>query len=77
MNLFLQNVVEGFLRKNAFYGLHEWPVKKTSSSLELAPRTADLAAVCRTADILVVAVGRPLMVKGDWVKPGAVVIDCG
>jgi len=40
-------------------------------------RTAGLAAVCRTADILVVAVGRPLMVKGDWVKPGAVVIDCG
>jgi len=40
-------------------------------------RTVDLAAVCRTADILVVAVGRPLMVKRDWVKPGAVVIDCG
>ena len=43
----------------------------------MSPRTVDLAAVCRTADILVVAVGRPLMVKRDWVKPGAVVIDCG
>merc|ERR1719158_2816781 len=40
-------------------------------------KTKDLAAVCRTADILVVAVGRPEMVKKDWVKPGAVVIDCG
>ncbi|WEX08832.1 bifunctional methylenetetrahydrofolate dehydrogenase/methenyltetrahydrofolate cyclohydrolase FolD [Chelativorans sp. AA-79] len=40
-------------------------------------RTADLAAVCRGADILVAAVGRPEMVKGDWIKPGAVVIDVG
>ncbi len=40
-------------------------------------RTADLPAVCRTADVLVAAVGRPRMVKGDWVKPGAVVIDVG
>jgi methylenetetrahydrofolate dehydrogenase (NADP+)/methenyltetrahydrofolate cyclohydrolase len=40
-------------------------------------RTADLAAVCRQADILVAAVGRPQMIKGDWVKPGAVVIDVG
>ncbi|WP_084417952.1 bifunctional methylenetetrahydrofolate dehydrogenase/methenyltetrahydrofolate cyclohydrolase FolD [Henriciella litoralis] len=40
-------------------------------------RTADLPALCRTADILVPAVGRPQMVKGDWVKPGAVVIDVG
>ena len=40
-------------------------------------RTADLPAVCRTADILVAAVGRPEMVRGDWVKPGAVVIDVG
>ena len=32
---------------------------------------------CRNADILVVAIGRDRMVKGDWVKPGAVVIDCG
>ncbi|MAK64240.1 MAG: bifunctional methylenetetrahydrofolate dehydrogenase/methenyltetrahydrofolate cyclohydrolase FolD [Maricaulis sp.] len=40
-------------------------------------RTADLPALCRTADILVPAVGRPEMVKGDWVKPGACVLDVG
>lgn len=40
-------------------------------------RTADLPALCRTADILVAAVGRPEMIKGDWVKDGAVVIDVG
>ena len=40
-------------------------------------RTQDLPAVCRTADILVAAVGRPEMVKGDWVKPGSTVIDVG
>ncbi|NWJ24896.1 bifunctional methylenetetrahydrofolate dehydrogenase/methenyltetrahydrofolate cyclohydrolase FolD [Rhizobium sp. RM] len=40
-------------------------------------RTKDLAAICKTADILVAAVGRPGMVKGDWVKPGATVIDVG
>lgn len=40
-------------------------------------RTKDLAGVCRNADILVAAVGRPEMVKADWVKPGATVIDVG
>jgi len=40
-------------------------------------RTKDLDAVCRSADILVAAVGRPLMVEGDWVKKGAIVIDVG
>jgi methylenetetrahydrofolate dehydrogenase (NADP+)/methenyltetrahydrofolate cyclohydrolase len=40
-------------------------------------RTRDLAAVCRRADILVAAVGRDRMVKGDWIKPGATVIDVG
>jgi len=40
-------------------------------------RTKDLPEVCRRADVLVAAVGRPEMVKGDWVKPGAVVIDVG
>jgi methylenetetrahydrofolate dehydrogenase (NADP+)/methenyltetrahydrofolate cyclohydrolase len=40
-------------------------------------RTRDLPAVCRRADILVAAVGRPEMIRGDWVKPGAVVIDVG
>lgn len=40
-------------------------------------RTQDLAEVCREADILVAAVGRPEMIPGDWVKPGATVIDVG
>lgn len=40
-------------------------------------RTKDLAAVCRNADILVAAVGRPQMVKAEWIKPGATVIDVG
>jgi len=40
-------------------------------------RTKDLPAVCRRADIVVAAVGRPEMVKGDWIKPGAAVIDVG
>jgi methylenetetrahydrofolate dehydrogenase (NADP+)/methenyltetrahydrofolate cyclohydrolase len=40
-------------------------------------RTRDLAEVCRRADVLVAAVGRPRMVQGDWVKPGAAVIDVG
>ena len=40
-------------------------------------RTRDLAAVCASADLLVVAVGRAEMVRGDWIKPGAVVIDVG
>ena len=40
-------------------------------------RTKDLPGLCRTADILVAAVGRPEMVKGDWVKEGATVVDVG
>jgi methylenetetrahydrofolate dehydrogenase (NADP+) / methenyltetrahydrofolate cyclohydrolase len=40
-------------------------------------RTRDLASVCRRADVLVAAVGRPRLVKGDWVKEGATVIDVG
>jgi len=40
-------------------------------------RTQDLPAVCREADILVAAVGRPQMIKADWIKPGAAVIDVG
>jgi len=40
-------------------------------------RTRDLPAVCRRADILVAAVGRPEMIDGDWIKPGATVIDVG
>ena len=40
-------------------------------------RTRDLPATCREADILIAAVGRPEMVRGDWIKPGATVIDVG
>jgi methylenetetrahydrofolate dehydrogenase (NADP+)/methenyltetrahydrofolate cyclohydrolase len=40
-------------------------------------RTRDLPALCRTADILVAAIGRPHFIAGDWIKPGAVVIDVG
>src|SRR5260370_21558542 len=40
-------------------------------------RTRDLAALCRTADIAVVAIGKPGFVRGDWIKPGAAVIDVG
>ena len=40
-------------------------------------RTQNLAGVCRQADILVAAVGQPALIKGDWIKPGATVIDVG
>ena len=40
-------------------------------------RTADLAGEVRKADVIIAAIGRGEMVKGDWVKPGAVVIDVG
>jgi methylenetetrahydrofolate dehydrogenase (NADP+) / methenyltetrahydrofolate cyclohydrolase len=40
-------------------------------------RTRDLAAECRRADVLVAAAGKPELVRGDWIKPGAVVIDIG
>ena len=40
-------------------------------------RSRDLPALCRRADIVVAAVGRPEMVRGDWIKPGAIVIDVG
>ncbi|BCW87241.1 Bifunctional protein FolD protein [Alphaproteobacteria bacterium SO-S41] len=40
-------------------------------------RTRDLPALCRRADILVAAIGKPNFVRGDWVKPGAIVIDVG
>jgi len=40
-------------------------------------RTQNLASVCCRADLLIVAVGRPEMVRGDWIKPGAIVIDVG
>jgi len=40
-------------------------------------RTRDLPGLCRTADILVVAIGKPEFVRGDWIKRGAAVIDVG
>ena len=40
-------------------------------------RTVDLPSICRQADILVAAVGQPRMIRGDWIKPGACVIDVG
>jgi methylenetetrahydrofolate dehydrogenase (NADP+)/methenyltetrahydrofolate cyclohydrolase len=40
-------------------------------------KTRDLRAVCRRADMVVAAIGRPEMVRGDWIKPGATVIDVG
>jgi methylenetetrahydrofolate dehydrogenase (NADP+) / methenyltetrahydrofolate cyclohydrolase len=40
-------------------------------------KTKDLPSVCRRADVLFAAVGRPEMIKGDWVRPGAIVIDVG
>ncbi|MCK9918491.1 bifunctional methylenetetrahydrofolate dehydrogenase/methenyltetrahydrofolate cyclohydrolase FolD [Microbacteriaceae bacterium K1510] len=40
-------------------------------------KTHDLPAVCRRADILVAAIGKPEMVRGDWIKPGAIVVDVG
>ncbi len=52
--------------------------KKANATVTIAhSRTADLPGVCRTADIIVAAVGRPEMVKADYVKDGAVVIDVG
>ena len=51
---------------------------KESCTVTIAhSRTQDLPGECRQADILVAAVGRPQMVKGDWIKPGATVIDVG
>lgn len=40
-------------------------------------RTKNLPEICRTADILVAAIGKPRFIKGDWIKPGAAVIDVG
>jgi len=51
---------------------------KESCTVTIAhSRTQDIADVCRAADIVVAAVGRPEMVPGDWIKPGAAVIDVG
>jgi len=52
-------------------------VKRDATVTICHSRSKDLPAICRSADVLVVAVGRPEMVRGDWIKPGAVVIDVG
>ena len=52
-------------------------VKRNATVTICHSRTKDLPAICREADILIAAVGRVEMVKKDWVKPGAVVIDVG
>jgi methylenetetrahydrofolate dehydrogenase (NADP+)/methenyltetrahydrofolate cyclohydrolase len=52
-------------------------LQRNATVIQAHSRTADLPALARTADILVVAVGRPQMVRGNWVKPGATVIDVG
>jgi methylenetetrahydrofolate dehydrogenase (NADP+)/methenyltetrahydrofolate cyclohydrolase len=52
--------------------------KKSNATVTIAhSRSKDLPAICRRADILFAAVGRPEMIKADWVKPGAVVVDVG
>jgi methylenetetrahydrofolate dehydrogenase (NADP+)/methenyltetrahydrofolate cyclohydrolase len=52
--------------------------KSASATVTIAhSRSRDLPAICRRADILIAAVGRPEMVRADWIKPGAVVIDVG
>ncbi|NDJ84563.1 MAG: bifunctional methylenetetrahydrofolate dehydrogenase/methenyltetrahydrofolate cyclohydrolase FolD [Chloroflexi bacterium] len=52
-------------------------IKRNATVTVVHSRTKDPASMCRNADILVAAVGRPKMVQGDWVKPGAIVIDVG
>jgi len=52
-------------------------VKRDATVTICHSRSKDLPGICRSADVLIVAVGRPEMVRGDWVKPGAVVIDVG
>ncbi len=52
-------------------------VKRDATVTICHSRSKDLPGICRTADVLIAAVGRPEMVRGNWVKPGAVVIDVG
>lgn len=52
-------------------------VKENSTVTICHSRTQDLPGVCRKADVLIAAIGRPEMIKGDWIKPGAYVIDVG
>ena len=53
-------------------------LQKMNATVVMAhSRTMNLPEMCRSADILIAAVGRPFMVKKDWIKPGATVIDVG
>jgi 5,10-methylene-tetrahydrofolate dehydrogenase/methenyl tetrahydrofolate cyclohydrolase len=52
-------------------------VKENSTVTICHSRTQDLPGVCREADVLIAAIGRPEMIRGDWIKPGAYVIDVG
>ena len=52
-------------------------VKEDATVTICHSRTQDLAGVCRNADILIAAIGRAQMIRGDWIKPGAYVIDVG
>lgn len=52
-------------------------VKENATVTICHSRTQDLPAVCREADVIIAAIGRPEMIRGDWIKPGAYVIDVG
>jgi 5,10-methylene-tetrahydrofolate dehydrogenase/methenyl tetrahydrofolate cyclohydrolase len=52
-------------------------VKRDATVTICHSRSKDLPGICRSADVLIAAVGRPEMVRADWIKPGAVVIDVG
>ncbi|MEE8569045.1 MAG: bifunctional methylenetetrahydrofolate dehydrogenase/methenyltetrahydrofolate cyclohydrolase FolD [Anaerolineales bacterium] len=52
-------------------------VKENATVTICHSRTRDLPSVCREADVLIAAIGRPEMIRGDWIKPGAYVIDVG
>ncbi len=56
--------------------LSTWFAKDCTVTLAHS-KTEDLPARCREADVLIAAVGRPKLIRGEWVKPGAVVIDVG
>jgi methylenetetrahydrofolate dehydrogenase (NADP+)/methenyltetrahydrofolate cyclohydrolase len=84
--LLLQDVVGDLSGANAVVVGRSNIVGKPMAQLLLAAnctvtvahsRTRDLPALCRSADILIAAVGRPRMIEGDWIKPGATVIDVG
>jgi 5,10-methylene-tetrahydrofolate dehydrogenase/methenyl tetrahydrofolate cyclohydrolase len=52
-------------------------VKENATVTICHSRTKDLAGVCRSADVLIAAIGRTEMIRGSWIKPGAYVIDVG